>query len=422
MKILWLSSVVPYPPKGGVLQRSYNLLRETARYHEVDLLGFNQRALMNMYLPDSGVQEAQAAVASFCGRTHFVDVPCDRIFGGKYLLAAASLCTDYPYTINWQRSREFARICRQWSRERDYDIVHCDMITVAPYRSLVTASAATLGHHNVESHLLERRAQQTGNKLVKWYLEQESRRLAEYERRICPTFDWNLMCSELDCERLARIAPSANSTLIPNGVDLGYFRPGTENSDTERLIFAGMLNWEPNRHAVEYIVEVLWPRLKQRRPGLRIDIVGPNPPQCALAMQERDPDFVVHGYVNDIRPFIARSSLYLCPIQDGGGTKLKVLDAFAMGKAVVADPIACEGLNVTDGRDVVLAHDPDDYVASVERLLDRPREREAIGRRATELVEREYSFSSIGRTLSSLFEQTVQSRSAAAASGQSKAG
>ena len=410
MKILWLSSLVPYPPKGGVLQRSYNLLRETARRHEVDLLAFNQRSLMEMYLPDGGVGSARTELAPLCARMQFVDVPCDRVPGGKHLLAAGSLLTQFPYTLNWQRSRRFARLCEQWGQQRHYDLIHCDMITVAPYRKLVDAPAATLGHHNVESHLLARRAQSTTNALLRWYIEQESRRLARWEAQICPTFDWNLMCSDLDCKRLARIAPAARTAIVPNGVDLDYFRfeRGAEDLTAERLVFAGMLSWDPNRRAVEYIVDELWPRLKKCRPGLKIDVVGPNPPECALELADRDPDFVVHGYVNDVRPFIAQATIYLCPIRDGGGTKLKLLDAFAMGKAVVAHPVACEGLDISDGRDVLLAREAEDCVAAVERLLERPNERAEIGQRAAELVGRKYSFHSIGRTLNGLFEKSIE--------------
>lgn len=410
LRILWLSQLVPYPPKGGVLQRSYNLLRETARYHEIDLLAFNQRALMRAYYPSEGegIADAERALAPLTRRMRFVDTPCDRLRGGKHLLALGSLVTRDPYTVNWQKSPGFARLCRDWARSGDYDLVHFDTIGLAQYRGLFAGIPRTLGHHNVESHLLGRRAEHAQGPM-QWYLGQEARRLARYEHAACRDFSLNITCSELDRTRLQEVAPGCVTAVVPNGVDLEYFTP-TGMPEQQRVVFAGMLNWAPNRRAVEYIADEIWPRLKARRPGVKVDIVGPNPPEAALARARRDRDFVVHGFVDDVRPYLEAASVYLCPIRDGGGTKLKLLDAFAMGKAVVADAIACEGLDVEAGRHVLLVDSPDAYVDWTERLLDDAGLRHDIGRRAARFVQTRYSFAAIGRSLAELFEQTAASR------------
>ncbi len=419
-RVLWLSPLVPYPPKGGVLQRSYNLLRETARYHDVDLLAFNQRALMRAYYPDApaaGLAEAREALGGLCRHMEFVDVPSDRIPGGKYLLALASLATRDPYSVNWQKSARFARLCRAWAARERYDVVHLDMITLGSYRALFGTTPVTLGHHNVESHLLKRRAENTANPATRWYFAQEGRRLARYEQEQCPRYALNIACSELDRSRLREITPEARSAVIPNGVDLEYFQPNGGKQEPGRLVFAGMLNWAPNRRAVDYIATELWPRLKARRPEARMDLVGPNPPDSALERARADRDFVVHGFVDDVRPYLDAAAVYLCPIKDGGGTKLKLLDAFAMRKAVVADPIACEGIEARDGEHVVLASAPEEYIAAIERLLEDEGEREQLGQSAERFVQRNYSFAAIGRTLAELLAQHgARERGAAGAS------
>ncbi|MEX2575826.1 MAG: glycosyltransferase family 4 protein [Halofilum sp. (in: g-proteobacteria)] len=416
-RVLWLSSLVPYPPKGGVLQRSYNLLRETARYHDVDLLAFNQRALMRAYYPggsEEGLADARRVLSGLCRRMEFVDIPSDRISGGKHLLALGSLLTRDPYTVNWQKSARFARLCREWAENGQYDLVHLDMITLGSYRELFGDTPVTLGHHNVESHLLQRRAENTANPITRWYFAQEGRRLARYEQEQCSRYALNITCSELDRERLHEITPESRTEVIPNGVDLEYFRPHDGAEQPDRLIFAGMLNWLPNRRAVEYIAHELWPRIKASRPDACIDIVGPNPPESVLALARQDRNFVVHGYVDDVRPYIDAAAVYLCPIKDGGGTKLKLLDAFAMRKAVVADPISCEGIEVEDGKHVILASEPDEYVAAIERLLTDASERARVGHSAQEFVQRNYSFAVIGRSLAEHFDRYGAGPSAAA--------
>lgn len=409
MKILWLSHLIPYPPKGGVLQRSYNLLKEISRYHEVDLLAFNQKALIGPLFESvpAGVEEARSALSVLCRRMRFFEIASDSSTYGAYMLALKSLLYE-PYNINWLKSKAFSATMASWLEQEKYDLVHFDTISLVPFFSLLPPSiATTLDHHNIESHMLMRRSSKEKNVLKRFYYWQEGIRLAGYERRYCPQFSLNITCSDIDKERLLDLAPQSKALSIPNGVDLDFFKPAGLTIHPNRLIFVGTMNWYPNVEAVLYIAEKLWPRLKKIHPNLIFDVIGSNPPEKICSLADRFTDFHIHGFVDDVRPFIETATVYVCPIRDGGGTKLKILDAMAMAKAVVAHPVACEGINVTDGENILLAEDDTSFINHIDSLLTTEERRHALGMAARRLIEQHYGYHAIGEQLSNAFQECV---------------
>ena len=407
MKILWLSHLIPYPPKAGVLQRSYHLVREVARYHEVDLLAFNQINLIQPLFSsiEEGVEQAEKVLKGYCGKIAFFDIVSDRGRWGKHLLALKSLCRE-PYNINWLKSSAFANQFQSWLNIKKYDLVHFDTISLLPYLSLLPTGIATcLDHHNIESHMLLRRSCKENNILKKIYFWQEGVRLARYERRFCPQFSLNITCSDIDTRRLLKIAPQAKVKTIPNGVDLSYFHNRNVEESGERIIFVGTMNWYPNIEAVHYIADKLWFKLKRKYPDLQCDIIGANPVDSIKRLGHELDGFNVLGFVEDVRPYLERAAVYVCPIQDGGGTKLKILDAMAMSKAIVAHPLACEGIDVSDGKNVLLADTDASFLQHIECLFNSPSKRKVLGHNARQLIETKYGFDTIGKKLAAEFEK-----------------
>lgn len=417
MKVLWLSHLIPYPPKAGVSLRSYHLIKQLAERCELDLLAFNQRDLMGGFYDDieQGLTEARADMSQFCNILDIVDIPSDKLPQGNKLLALKSLFTRAPYNINWLKSSAFRRALKKALAENQYDLVHLDTISFVAHMDLLAGQNLALDHHNIESHMLLRRAEKEGNRLKAWYFRQEGLRLQRYEERFCPRMQVNITCSQEDSHRLKQIVPGAVTAEIPNGVDIGYFmpQPTTEATPT-RLVFVGTLSWYPNAEAVQYIADN-WRELKQLQPDLSIDIIGAHPPKSIVELSQQDPSFKVHGFVDDIRPFIAQAGIYVCPIMDGGGTKLKLLDAFAMGKAVLAHPIACEGLKVREGENVLLANSDGAFISGIQQLIGDRALRQRLELGARKLAEAEYGYDAIGEKLHGLYEEIAGSHQSVAA-------
>jgi glycosyltransferase involved in cell wall biosynthesis len=413
MRVLWASHLIPYPPKSGVHLRSYHLLRGVASRHDVDLIALIQEVWLTIFYSsrEEALQDCRRALLGLCRSVTFLPIESLRRPAGQVRTALEALVLPQSYTIRRLQSAAARQTFLSASRE-PYALVHFDTIGLAPYSRLFPDTPATLGHHNIESHMLLRRADHETNPLKRWYFRQEGRRVRDYEAQTANRFEAHVTCSELDSTRLKAIAPSAKTVAIPNGVDIEYFRSTAASiSSPPSIIFVGSLNWYPNVDAVLFLLREIWPAVKAAVPDLRLDIVGSAPPQSVLETAAHLNDVRVHGFVNDVRPLMDAATLYVCPIRDGGGTKLKLLDAFAMQKCVVAHPVACEGIDVTAGRDVELAESAGAFVAAIRRLLRDPAERESRGRAARQLVMERYSFAEIGRRLCDAFESAARNSS-----------
>ena len=410
MKILWLSHFIPYPPKGGVLQRGYHLVKQIAQRHEVHLLAFNQKDLLRPLFKsvEAGREEAVKHLSEYCKSIEIVDLPCDQSQWGKHWIAIKSLLTPEPYTMNWLKSEAYAERIKALLAEHQFDYVHFDTISLAVFKDICGDIPTSLDHHNIESHMLLRRAQKTNNLLKKIYFHQEGVRLEKYEKKHCPDFSFNFTCSEVDSERLRQISPQSKVFTIPNGVDVDFFKPNDEAQKERRLIFIGRLNWYPNTEAVRFIAKEIWPVVKKRHPDLTFDIIGANPPQDLVEIADKDDKLNVHGFVDDLSYYFDTAVCYVCPIKDGGGTKLKILDALACGKAIVADEIACEGIDVTNQKDVVFATTGEEYAEAIDKILNDEAHRTRLEKNARQLAMDKYAFDSIGQSLSDLYESPLK--------------
>ncbi len=410
MNLLWLTHAIPYPPKAGFLSRTYNLLREVGRHHEVDLISFVQEPWIRTHFPslDEGIEESKRALGSFCRKVTFLPIDRMRLRWGKHMTALNALLSGKTYTATWLVSASAGRAIADEICRNRYDLVHFDTIGLAPYRDLSIRVPAILTHHNIESHMMMRRADNATNAAARAYFRLEARRLEVLERRIAPSYAAHITCSELDTERLRRIVRGATVVTIPNGADCDFFSAKLAGTRPNSAVFVGTMNWYPNIDAMQFFLREIWPPLRIRVPNATMDIAGSNPPEDLIRLARSLPGVTVHGYLPDVRPLIDSAAVFVCPIRDGGGTKLKILDAFAMQKCVVAHPIACEGIEVTAGRDVVLASTPEEFANQICRLFENERERVGIGTAARQLVERNYSFRRLGERLSKTIEDVVQ--------------
>lgn len=400
MKLLWISHFLPYPPRAGLLQRSYYLIKNLSDSIDIDLVALNQPRLLHP-LSGSARQPEEVAIAElgkFCRVLGYVDVEIRSVVDQR-CLALRSLVTPYPYSISWLGSERFEAELLKAVSSTEYDVIHFDTIGLVQYLPRIVdhigGAKITVGHHNAESHMLLRRAEQERNFLKKFYFLQEGYRLAKFEKEWCPRFDMNVVCSALDGERLATLTGAEPMLTVENGVELGSWPRREGLGDPYSLLFVGTMDWYPNSDAIRFFLKEVWPSLSERDERYRLDVVGANPPEDIRDIASRDGRVCIHGYVEDLAALLNRSGIFICPIRDGGGTKLKVLDAFAAGFAMVAHPLACEGIDVEDGRHVLLASTADEWLAQIERLACEQGLASSLGHEAARLVIEKYTFASI---------------------------
>lgn len=366
MRILWLSQNLPYPPQTGVLQRNYNLIREASAFAEVHLVAVVKENI----LPTFDEHTALVELSKICASVRTVHLPVERSQTRLLWVLLKSLFTTTPFTANWTASPALRRAVAEAVTEGPYDMVFFDTIGLAPYLSFVDGARTSLNHHNIESHLLARRVGYEQNPFRRLYLAIEGRKLRAYEAAVAKRFDVNLVVSELDGVRLEAICPGVSTAVLANGVDVEYFcrRSPLTRVEPGHLVMVSGMNWFPNRDAVLQMTRAVWPELTGHMPDARLTIVGASPPQEVLDLAARDARVTVTGFVDDVRPYMERAQAYLCPMRDGGGTRLKILDALAMGVPIVATKMALEGIDVVAEREVLVAESPPEFVRQIVRL------------------------------------------------------
>jgi polysaccharide biosynthesis protein PslH len=404
MNLLWISQNIPYPPKTGVLQRNYNLLREASKLANVYLLAVFKRDI----LPgEYNLEEARHELGKLCRRIEVVHLPIESSPALLYWKAISSLFTKDPLSVNWVKSGVMRKKLIELMDSNKIDLVHFDTISLATYRQYVGNTPKILNHHNIESHLLKRRTQFEKNPLKRLFYALEGEKLEQYERIACAEFDTNFTVSELDKQRLLELVPGSRGDVIANGVDIEYFKPSTQTVRPGNILMASGMNWFPNRDAVLYMCNEIWPLLTKHMADMSWTVVGASPPQQILDLAKTDKRVTVTGFVNDVRPHLAEAEIYLCPMRDGGGTRVKILDALAMGKAIVATTMGCEGIHVTPEKNVLIANTPDEFVKQIRRLHDNPDLRRSLGQEARKLAVENYSWPVIGRNLSTVYQRIL---------------
>ena len=406
MKVLWLGHFVPWPPNGGSLIRSFHLVQQAAIGNEVALLCLNQRAL----LADTGqIEAAKRALSEMCASVEILPIPSDRKRWARGRRLLWSSVTGRSYDDLWFASPELAARFRGTLAKFHPDVVHFDTVGLAPYAPAAAHLPCVLNHHNIESQMMQRRSALERSRLARSLLRLQSRRLARLERRTADDFRAHLVVSDLDLNRLHALIPAARVEVIPNGVDLDYFRaaPPDRPFVPHSIVFAGGLSWYPNRKAVEWLLSEILPRLRARYPDTTATIIGRNPPAAFLDAAARDPALTVTGFLDDIRPTIARAAVYACPIFDGGGTRLKILDTLAQQVPLVATSMAVEGVGVHSEQHVLLADDADGFAAAVARLFDDPALGARLAAAGRSLVEQRFGWEGIGARLRDVYRSVL---------------
>ena len=326
---------------------------------------------------------------------------------------ASGVLSNAPFSVGAHRSKPFASATQRALATQSFDIVHADTIALTPFVDLQSPQrvAAVLTHHNIESQLMQRRAEVERRTPARWVLKREAWKLAEYEKEVSPRYDVNIFMSEPDRDLLMRRVPGIRAAVVPNGVDITYFAPNGNAGEEQALIYTGGMNMFANLDAVMSFVTETWPAIASAAPDARFYAVGQDPPRELRAIAERDPRIVVTGYVDDIRPLVRRAAVYVVPLRVGGGTRLKVLDAMASGKAIVSTSIGCEGLDVSPGRHLLVADEPADFARTTVELLADSARRAELGAAARARVSERYAWPIVGDQLMAAYDMAIRHQS-----------
>ena len=385
MKLLFLTPQLPHPPRQGTALRNWGLISHLAsRGHEISLLSFDE---------DDVATTPELARA--CVRIVRVRVP-PRSGRDRLRTLLTSPLPDMAWRL-W--AEEFRAALTGMLREAQPDVLQIEGIELARYalESGAALPRIVFDDHNCE-HLLQRRAFLSDlRRPLRWhgaaYSFVQQRRLRTFERHILQRADDTLCVSQQDQRLLRALAPRARVHVVCNGIDLAEYTVCDADA-VPTLVFTGKMDFRSNIDAVLWFVREVLPEVARAVPDVRLLLVGQKP-GARLDVLRSDPRITITGAVPQVQPYIAQASVYVAPLLAGGGTRFKLLEAMAMGKAVVSTCLGAEGFEVESGREMVLADAPRDFAQAVIALLRDPVQRCALGVRAREFVARSYDWSAI---------------------------
>lgn len=403
MKILAITSKSPYPLHEGRALRTYNLLREAARRHEVHLVSYLQTAE-----DDGGISHMN----SLCPVVHGVPLYRGHPRLGALRDALRELPRGAPLPIVKYDTAAMRRVVAALLAQHRYDLVHLDILHVAALMDQFNGVPTLLNEHNVEAMILGRRADRELRAGARVYLRYQQRKMQRFETWACRQASQVIAVSQADADVLAGWTGRADITVVPNGVDTAFFQPSAEAPRPAELVYVGGFTWFPNEDAVQSFVADTLPLIAAEVPEVRLTVVGKNPDTASVRALQQHPRVRVTGMVDDIRPLVAEAAVYVVPLRIGGGTRLKILDALAMGKAIVSTAIGCEGLEVTPGLDIEVADDPAAFAARVVALLRDPARTRRLGDAGRALVQRRYEWGALGQVFEDTCARAVARRTA----------
>jgi polysaccharide biosynthesis protein PslH len=400
MRILMIINHIPYPPFSGASIRIYNLLKRLANEHEVWIVAFTHNEN----------QDAQniAHLRTYCAGVEAVAAPNLGALDRPWQ-ALEYLFKGRPIELRHFHSHALINKIRELTAQHCFDIVQIEDSYMGLYlealpsalrrRSVVTFHDVVFSRADrivrVEPHLLRR---------IRIWLY--GRMMRNWEPFYMENFGRCVVVSEADRRLLFSCNPHLKIDVVPNGIDTQQFQPMPYSDDNSMLLFVGNMGYRPNVDAVSYFCKQVFPLIRTKVPNAEVCIAGLNPASEVLALA--GDGVYVTGTVEDVRPYYAQSAVCVVPLRAGGGTRLKILEAMALGRPVVSTSIGCEGLNVQDGVHLFIADTPEDFAAKTLLLLSKSDVRNSIIQNGRDLAEKHYDWDVITMQLLKSYQEVAQ--------------
>ena len=395
MKILFLSPTVPFPLTDGGRIRVFNLLKQIAKKSDVTLLALETQAT-----DADGIAELRQLGI----RVHLVpNAPTlPRVSFGTLVKAFLG---RQPITVARYDLPAYRQKFRALIADQTFDLIHYEMFHTAQFRT-ETNLPGVLSQQNVDSAIWRRLCSETVNPFYKFTYWTQQLAFQRYERVLSPKFDAVTCTSDIDAAVFQHHCAEDAIKIIPNGVDVTHYLPDFSSEAPAHLIYIGSMDWYPNEDAVAFFADEVLPRIQEKVPDVAFSIVGGNPSVRVQKLAERD-GVVVTGRVPEIKPYFAEATVFVVPLRIGSGTRLKILEALAMGKAIVSTTVGAEGLELRDGEEIFIADEPIAFADAVTRLLTDSELRRRIGENGRARVERDYDWQSIGEKLHGVYTKIL---------------
>jgi glycosyltransferase involved in cell wall biosynthesis len=398
MKIFWIKQGPLLPLDTGGKIRTWNILKELAKQNELTVLSF-----FPAYTSSSN-EEARPYVH------RLISLPVD--LHAKYSLGyqfnyLRRLPSPAPYVVRQYKIPQVrARVSALL--QEGFDLVVCDFLFPCLNLPGKVSCPQVLFAHNAETMIWKRHFKVARTFRRKLVAGIEYYKMRRFESTRCRVFDHLITVSDLDRAFFAESVPAHQISVLATGVDLDYFRPSAVPEDPRKLVFTGSMDWLANEDAILFFARKILPLVSRAIPGVTLTVAGRDPTEKLRQLAQSNPQIQLTGTVPDVRPYIEQASVYVLPLQVGGGTRLKIFEAMAMGKAIVSTQIGAEGLPVVPGEHLLIENEPQDFATAVISLLNDVSRRRQIAEAARQLVESRFGWPEVGRSFHEILERVAE--------------
>jgi len=399
LKVLFLSQRFLFPMDDGGKIRTGKLLEKLNKVFELTLIS-------NVESPKDDPYVGQ--MEQLCAK--FYPVPWRKT--GKYSFyfywnLFVKSFSRYPISVANDYSPALEAALHSALTVEKYNLLVCDFLQPSLNFRRISGYPMVLFQHNVESVIVKRHFATSKDPVSKlfWWLQWV--KMVRYEREACQRFSGVITVSDVDKSLLEREFGVHKVFAVPTGIDTEFFTPCEEPVEENSLVFIGSMDWLPNEDAVLFFVREILGKIKQQIPGVKVTIVGKNPSSHLVQALQHHPEVKTIGWVEDIRPHLSRHTLSILPLRIGGGTRIKVYEAMAMGKVVVSTRIGVEGLPLVDGEHVVLADGQEEFAQAVVQLLRNHRKRQRIAMAARDFVDRNCGWQHAAESFADICQKVV---------------
>ena len=401
MRILQLAPRLPYPLTDGGAIGIYKPTEAIARLgHEITFVTYPDR--------DPAItKEAIEKFSKFC-KIELVDRPLP---SRNATLLRTVFSGAYP--IERRMMPEMFELLEKLLSKNTYDLVHLDASHMGKYGIWIKERfglPVILRQHNFETLIYKRFAANAKNQIAKIVASIHAKRMLTEETRFLNGVDGVISITSEDDSLMRKLAPNVKFWIIPAGVDIEYFTPQPVEFEENNILWVGGMDWDPNRDAVEFFAKEIFPLIVERLPYCSFTIVGNGTESLTALASKSNGKIRLLGRVPDIRTELAKAKVLVCPLRVGGGMRLKLLDFFAAGKAIVSTHIGAEGNLGKEGEHLLLRDDPKSFAEAVISILEDSVLRKRLGVNARKLAEEKYSWQSIAGEFKNVYEEVLSSR------------
>ncbi|MCP4567743.1 MAG: glycosyltransferase [FCB group bacterium] len=396
--VLFLTGTVPYPLTTGAKIRTFNLLKALINEFNIELLtAINE--------PDD--KDHLRAIEQAGIKCHVVDSMNRNGAFSQQLDAIKSYFGSAPYLVRHYTYRIYRDQLNHLLTENNYDVIHCDSISLTGNLKGIDPQRLMLTQHNIEQIIWAGYVAHAENVLSRSFYRDQYRKVKRLEENLDRHYGHVVTVSEEDKTRLAASYPKDKIVVVDNGVDPAAYANNTSFTDRSGVVFTGSLDWHPNIDGLTDFLQNAYQLIISLFPECQTSIVGRRPGEKLLRAVAENRGIEIMADVPEIQPFLHRARVMIVPLRIGGGSRLKILEALAAGLPVVSTSKGAEGLNLIDGENIIIRDDPEDFAKAVVSLHKDEALHRKISVNGLELIKARFAWDVVARSLAGLWRKVA---------------